>query len=140
MMAERLKASVLHDDSRIVAWDQVMKVYPGTTPLSLGYPGVLIRIWRMADVNRAARAPIVKRDGRFVAKAGDLRSWTIPDSGRTWDDEAADAWQNPTEVLSAGKGPITLYGKKIESDGIRSLLRTLALEGPDGMVPVVSGN
>lgn len=131
MMGDRRKQAVLHDDSRIVIWDQCMKVYPGTMPMALGYPGVVIRIWRMSELHRVSKTPIIKRDGQYIIKAGDLRKWAIPASG-PWDAAVADAWSDPNHVLSAPLDrPITVTGRKIDSDGVSILLKALATEGPD---------
>lgn len=131
MMAGRRKQSVLHDDSRIVVWDQCMKVYPGTMPLALKHPGVVIRIWRMSDLHRASKTPVVKRDGQFVIKAGDLRKWATPESG-TWDEAVAEAWKDPQGVLSAPLDrPLALSGRTISQSAILSTLRALATSGPD---------
>lgn len=134
-MAERRKVSILHDDSRIVSWDHVQKVYPNSTPDSLGYPGVTIRVWRMQDLHRLARRPLVLRGGVPCMNAGDLRTWARPLSGLTWDTESQNAWQNPAQVLSAGE-EATLQGRGIDQDGIRVVLRALALHGPGHPVPV----
>lgn len=45
----RRREAVVVDDSRIVSWD-VRKVYPSTTVDSLGVPGALVRVWRVADL------------------------------------------------------------------------------------------
>lgn len=131
MMADRRKQSVLHDDSRIVIWDQCMKVYPGTMQMALGYPGVVIRIWRMSELHRVSKTPIIKRDGHYVIKAGDLRKWATPASG-SWESTVAEAWRNPQHVLSAPLDhPISVRGKKIDQDGVRILLKALATESPE---------
>lgn len=136
MMADRRKQSVLHDDSRIVIWDQCMKVYPGTMPMALGYPGVVIRIWRMSELHRVSKTPIVKRDGQYVIKAGDLRKWATPANG-PWESAVAEAWQNPQHVLSAPMDrPISVQGRKIDQDGVCILLKALATEGPERFLPL----
>lgn len=131
MMADRRKQSVLHDDSRIVIWDQCMKVYPGTMQMALGYPGVVIRIWRMSELHRVSKTPIVKRDGHYVIKAGDLRKWATPVSG-SWESAVAEAWRDPQHVLSAPLDrPISVRGKRIDQDGVCVLLKALATESPE---------
>ena len=131
MMADRRKQSVLHDDSRIVIWDQCMKVYPGTMPMALGYPGVVIRIWRMSELHRVSKTPVIKRDGQYVIKAGDLRKWATPETG-TWDTAVTNAWQDPQHVLTAPLDrPIAVRGKQIDQDGVCILLKALATEGPE---------
>lgn len=130
-MADRRKQSVLHDDSRIVIWDQCMKVYPGTMPVALAYPGVVIRIWRMSELHRVSKTPIVKRDGHYVIKAGDLRKWATPDSG-TWDTAIAKAWSNPQNVLSMPLDrPVALTGRSITQEGVCVALKALATSGPE---------
>ena len=131
MMTDRRKQAVLHDDSRIVIWDQCMKVYPGTMPMALGYPGVVIRIWRMSELHRVSKTPIIKRDGQYIIKAGDLRKWATPASG-PWETAVADAWTDPSHVLSAPLDrPIAVTGRKINPDGVSILLKALAVEGPE---------
>lgn len=131
MMSDRRKQSVLHDDSRIVIWDQCMKVYPGTMPMALGYPGVVIRIWRMSELHRVSKTPVVKRDGHYVIKAGDLRKWATPASG-SWESAVAEAWRDPQRVLSAPLDrPISVRGKRIDQDGVCILLKALATESPE---------
>lgn len=131
MMADRRRQSVLHDDSRIVIWDQCMKVYPGTMPLALGHPGVLIRIWRMSEVHRVSRTPIVRRGGQYMIKAGDLRKWAVPASG-SWDKAIAEAWEDPQGVLSTSlEHPVALTGREITQEGVCAVLRALAISGPD---------
>lgn len=49
MLAQRRATCVLHDDSRIVAWD-ARKVFPATTVDSLAHPGAVVRVWRAADL------------------------------------------------------------------------------------------
>lgn len=135
-MAERRKLTVLHDDSRIVIWDQVMKVYPGTMPVALGYPGVVIRIWRMSDLHRVSRTPIVKRDGQFVIKAGDLRKWATPAQG-SWDEAIAEAWKDPQQVLSSPQDqPISLSERTIDQAGVCIVLKALATSGPETFLPI----
>lgn len=131
MMADRRKQSVLHDDSRIVLWDQCMKVYPGTMPMALGYPGVVVRIWRMSEIHRVSKTPVIKKNGEYVIKAGDLRKWAIPEIG-SWESAVADAWKDPHHVLSAPLDrPISLRGRTLDRDGVCILLKTLATENPE---------
>lgn len=52
IMDRRRAACVLHDDSRVCAWD-TKKVYPATTVDSLARPGVVVRVWRAEDLLRA---------------------------------------------------------------------------------------
>lgn len=134
-MADRRKVAILHDDSRIVSWDHVQKVYPNSTPDSLGYPGVTIRVWRMQDLHRLARRPLVLRGGEPAMNAGDLRSWARPLSGHTWDVESQNAWQNPAQVLTAGE-EVSLQGRGIDQASILVVLRALALHGPEHPVRV----
>lgn len=135
-MDERRKHSVLHDDSRIVIWDQVMKVYPGTMPVALAFPGVVIRIWRMSELHRVSRSPIIKRDGQFVIKAADLRKWATP-AGSTWDAATTEAWQEPNRVLSTPlNAPITVSERTLSHDGVRAVIKALATSGPETFLPV----
>lgn len=135
MMADRRRQSVLHDDSRIVIWDQCMKVYPGTMPVALAHPGVVIRIWRMSELHRASKAPIIRRDGHYAIKAADLRRWATPKEG--WDSATREAWQDPQQVLSAPlERPIPLSGRAIDQGGVRTVLKALATSGPDTFLTV----
>lgn len=136
-MAARRAQSALHDDSRIVVWDHVCKVYPSTTVDSLGYSGVTIRIWRMRDLARADRKPLVAGPTKsLMMTASDLRQWSRPLSGLSWDEEAEREWKNPDAVLGA-TGPVVLRGQGIGSHGIRATLRALALLGPSTLIEVV---
>lgn len=134
-MEQQRRTCVLHDDSRIVAWDHVLKVYPNSTPDSLGFSGVTIRIWRMKDLHRLFERPVVSRGGVPHMKAADLRAWARPLSGRTWDEEAAVAWKDPRAVLEAPE-EVTLAERGIDDDGVRTTLKVLALYGPDHYVPL----
>lgn len=137
MMAERRRHSVLHDDSRIVVWDQCMKVYPGTMPLSLAHPGVVIRIWRMADLHQVSRTPIIMRGGRRLIRAADLRKWATPSDGQTWEAAAAEAWRDPGSVLDTPlDAPINLKGRMLDEHGVRTLLCALATGSPDRLLAV----
>lgn len=138
MMAQRRTVAVLHDDSRIVVWDHCMKVYPETLPDSLGFSGVTIRVWKMNALMKVGRRPVVLRDGTPHMKAGDVRAWTRPLSGLTWDEEAAQAWQNPASVLD-GPDEIVLAERGIDAAGIRAALKAMALYGPDQFVAVTAG-
>lgn len=50
---EAKKYAVLADDSCIIAWHS-KKVYTEATSDALKHPGVVIEVWRMSDLNRAA--------------------------------------------------------------------------------------
>lgn len=136
MMAERRQQAVLHDDSRIVIWHECMKVYPGTMPLALGYPGALIRIWRMSDLHRMSKTPIVRRDGQYAVKAGDLRRWARPAEG-SWETATARSWRDPQAVLGADTSrPVAVSGRTLTDEGVRAVLKTLATQSPDTFLTV----
>lgn len=137
MMADRRKQAVLHDDSRIVAWDHALKVYPSTTADSLGFSGVTIRIWRMRDLDAAARRPRWRdADGVWWMTAADLATWARPLTLEPWADAAARLWADPDLVLAAPVGPVLLRGRGVADPALRSILRALALTGPQTLVEV----
>lgn len=135
VLAQRRGQSVLHDDSRIAVWDRVCKVYPSTTPDSLGYPGVTIRVWRMAELQQASHRPVLEREGSNWMSVHDLWEWARPLNQHTWPDEAARLWARPEQVMSAGDR-VMLRGRGISEDGVRSVLRAMALDGPDALLEV----
>ncbi len=53
LMVDRRRCAVLHDDSRIVRWIGA-KVYPSMTVDALKHPGVVIEVWRAADLDHHA--------------------------------------------------------------------------------------
>lgn len=136
LKAQREAHSVLVEDSRIAAWGQPLKVYPNTIPTSLGYAGTLIQIWRMADLEAAARRPFVTVDGALRARAGDLRSWARPDTGQSWSELSGELWSDPAAVLGLDGAPVELLGRAITAQGARSVLAALALHGPDHLMMV----
>lgn len=137
MMADRRKRTVLHDDSRIVAWDHCMKVYPATTVDSLGFSGATIQVWRMADLEVAARRPARTADGLAVMSAADVACWGRPLTGETWAQAAERLWADPGAVLAAADGPVVLRGRGLSDDALRTVLRLLALSGPTSTVAVI---
>src|SRR5699024_910532 len=92
LLEQRRANCLLHDDSRIVAWDHVAKVHPRTIPSSLAYPGVLIEIWRMAELDRVSRRPVIEGPSGKYMQAGDLARWARPATGESWADAAHRLW------------------------------------------------
>ena len=138
MMAKRRRTCVLHDDSRIVVWDHVTKVYPSTTVDSLGYPGVLIQVWLMSELDRANRKPVRHRDGQTQMLAADLAAWARPETGETWEDAARRLWRDdPDSIMNADDAPVVLRGRAISDDSMRTALHAVALHSPATPVVVV---
>lgn len=137
MMAQRRTVAVLHDDSRIVAWDHVQKVYPATTPDSLGFPGVTIEVFRMADLDTAAARPLVSHGEGQGMVATDFVEWTRHGSGSVWSEVASRLWRDDPQLVWEATGPAVVRGRTIDDGAARVALRVLALAGPKGVVPVV---
>jgi len=136
LMNQRRAQAVLHDDSRIVVWDHCVKAYPGTIPDSLGYSGVTIRIWRMADLEAAATTPVITTpDGHQWMTAGDMRQWTQPATGETWPELTQRLLEAP-QVLSEPTTPLCITGRTIDDESARRVLTVLCAHGPDHPVPV----
>lgn len=135
MLRQARTRTVLHDDSRIATWDHCTKVFPGTTTDALAYPGVTIQIWRMRDLDAAARNPRTRESGAETMTAGDLANWGRPATGETWPTAAARLWDNPNEVLAA-EGVCWLRGRTLTDPAMRVALRALALGGPNARIEV----
>lgn len=134
LMQQRRALAVLHDDSRIVVWDHCVKVYPDTTPDSLaGYSGVMIRVWRLADLDASTRLPIRREAHGFTMAAGDIRRWARPASGETWEELAARLIADPEPLR---EGPVAVLGRTVDDDSARMLLHALLAHGPDHHLPV----
>lgn len=137
MMAQRRATSVLHDDSRIVLWHNPKKVYPCTVPESLGFPGCVVQVWKMSELEAASATPTLHDvDGTLSMTAGDLWGWGRPITGETWPAIAERLWRAPDQVLAAPLAPVVLRGRAVSEDGALRVLRTLAVEGPQARVPV----
>lgn len=54
-------AGIWSDDARVVEYDRLAKVYPGEDRDALEAPGVVIRIWRLDEVDRVLMCSAVKR-------------------------------------------------------------------------------
>lgn len=135
LMEQRRRYAVLHDDSRIVVWDHCMKVYPKTTPDSLAYSGVTIRVWRMTDLENASTLPIkTTPDGTWMT-ASDLRQWVQPATGETWPELTQRLLEEPQDTPDI-TNPITITKRTIDDHGARRLLNALLAHGPDHEVPV----
>lgn len=135
LMEQRRKQAVLHDDSRIVVWDHCVKVYPKTTPDSLGYSGVAIRIWRMSDVEAAATTPTITRDDTQLMTTGDMRQWVRPATGETWPEITQRLLGEPQDTPNT-TDPIRITRRTINDHGARRLLAALFAHGVDHPVAV----
>lgn len=137
MRAQRAARSILVEDSRIAAWGQPLKVYPNTIPTSLGYPGTLIQVWRMSELEKVGRRPVMSTAEGEYASAGDLRAWGRPGTGQSWEEAAAALWSDPAVVLSADGQPVELFGQALGEAAMRTVLAALALHGPEHRLRVV---
>lgn len=146
MLAERRKASVLHDDSRIVEW-LAAKVLPAATnspltgrhPAALEVPGAAIQIWTKASLEAAARRPVITLDdGTQAMVLADLRQWARPLDWPTWEDAAAAVWADPASVL-ASSGPVSLKGRGLDTENVKKVIFWLATSNPATVVPVIVG-
>lgn len=136
LMEQRRSQAVLHDDSRIVVWNHCVKAYPGTIPDSLGYSGVTIRIWRMADLEAAATTPVITTpDGQWMT-AGDMRQWTQPATGETWEELSHRLLANPQQATNATSDPILITRRTVDDHGAHRLLTSLLAYGPTHQLPV----
>lgn len=136
LMEKRRAMAVLHDDSRIVVWDRCVKVYPRTIQDSLGYSGVTIRVWRMADLEAAAATPIVTGAEGPQMTAGDMRQWVQPATGETWPEITQRLLEEPQNI-PAPTEPIRVTRRTVDDAGARLLLSALISHGPTHLVPVV---
>lgn len=135
LMEQRRRQAVLHDDSRIAVWDRCVKVYPKTTPDSLGYSGVTIRVWRMADLEATHAQPVVAGEKGSWMTAGDLRQWVQPASGETWPEITQRLLEEPQETPES-PAPIRVTRRAVGDDGARRLLTELLAHGPEARLPV----
>lgn len=138
LMMQRRSVAVLHDDSRIVAWGDPHKVYPSKAPASLAHAGATIQVWRIEDLNAAARFPALPdRDGVLWMRAADAWEWMRPADGRTWPVVAADAWATDAAgVVAAHGGTVMLRGRAVDPAGVWVVLAAIAMGGPDTPVRV----
>lgn len=136
IMDARRKTCVLHDDSLIVVWDHVVKVYPKTTPDSLGYSGVTIQVWRISDLERAEALPVGTRDGVTVMQVQDIRQWARPLTRESWNTASQRLWADDPAAVLAAPERVSLTGRGITDEGMRSVCRALALYGPEHRLPV----
>lgn len=135
LMEQRRAQAVLYDDSRIVVWDHCMKVYPSTTPDSLGYSGVTIRIWRMSDLQTAQTSPVITEGTTQWMTAGDMRQWVQPATGETWPEITHRLLEDPQDTPET-TDPIPVTRRTVDDTGARRLLVALLSHGPAHPVPV----
>lgn len=134
LMDARRAQALVWDDSRI-NWDHAIKVYPSTHPESLGYPGVVIRLWRIHDLETAARRPIITTpDGATWATWADLRSWTEPASGETWSELAT---RLSTAPVTPATGPLVVTGRGVDDPTAAAIMHGFMAYGPTGKTPVL---
>lgn len=141
MLDEQRKTTVLHDDSYIVAWDHVTKVYPKTTTDSLGFSGVTIQVWTMADLEAAAKRPIITRNNTTIAYAHDLATWARPATGETFEAATQRLWTTHQDALLHAiqadcPEPVGLRGRTLPDTSLIPLIAALARHGPRAEVPV----
>ena len=138
MMADRRSQSVLHDDSKIVAW-AAKKMYPATHPQSLGFPGCVVQVWRISELAAAEAFP-VRQDphGRPSMSVRDLWSWARPCTGETWDQAAARLWAGGHgAIFTCDAHEVRLRGRAITDDGVITVLGAMATGGPEARLTVV---
>lgn len=102
LMAQARRFTILHDDSVIVAWGHVKKVYPGTTSDALNEPGVFIEVWRIADIIDPIGSGSLAR-----ATVAQIMELTSP-AGGSWQDALADQRSRPPVPLRAITPTLTL--------------------------------
>lgn len=137
MMLRRRRVSILHDDARIVGWERVAKVYPARTVDALGHSGVVVQVWRVADLLAAEATPVrVGRDGVARIQVGDFLDWAEHESGQPWQTVAAGMWQAPHSVLRAPGESLRVSWRSYGDDTLRVALRALALRGPRVALPL----
>lgn len=122
LMEQRRRLAVLHDDSRIVVWDHCVKVYPKTTPDSLGYSGVTIRVWKMNDLENASTLPVKTTPDGTTMTAGDLRQWVQPATGETWPELTQRLLEEPQETPD-DHNPIPITRRTVDDHGARKIGR-----------------
>lgn len=135
LMEKRRSMAVLHDDSRIVVWDRCVKVYPKTIQDSLGYSGVTIRVWRMADLEAAAITPVIAGSEGPQMTAGDIRQWVQPATGETWPEITQRLLEEPQDIPEPAES-VRITRRTVDDTDARRLLAALLSHGPAHLVPV----